>query len=93
MTLWVRFRSQDGRVCCGALEAAGVREYSGDCSMIRSRRMSSSRSRRRRCWHRAFRPRSWRCGTTSTRSPPSSARRRPRISVSHQTGELHGRPR
>jgi 2-keto-4-pentenoate hydratase/2-oxohepta-3-ene-1,7-dioic acid hydratase in catechol pathway len=30
MTLWVRFRSQDGRVCCGALEAAGVREYSGD---------------------------------------------------------------
>ncbi|HTD10740.1 MAG TPA: hypothetical protein VK676_01610, partial [Steroidobacteraceae bacterium] len=29
MTLWVRFRSADGRVCCGALEPAGVREYAG----------------------------------------------------------------
>jgi 2-keto-4-pentenoate hydratase/2-oxohepta-3-ene-1,7-dioic acid hydratase in catechol pathway len=29
MTLWVRFRGQDSRESCGALEATGVREYAG----------------------------------------------------------------
>jgi 2-keto-4-pentenoate hydratase/2-oxohepta-3-ene-1,7-dioic acid hydratase in catechol pathway len=29
MTSWVRFRGEDGRESCGALEATGVREYSG----------------------------------------------------------------
>jgi len=29
VTLWARFRSGDGRLSCGALEAAGIREYSG----------------------------------------------------------------